>query len=209
MFKILYGASNRNGAKLQLTRLLQHLDPNKYTLKLAGYRRSNLYLDWTLDALLDFTNPSHLSIDNDNFEIMFDQIKYFKPDLIISDMDVFVSYAGQLLNKPVWQVSPTLLQHAHTFSIDQYKYDALNTFDEYSTQLLKNVVINSDKHYVYSYLGDTMLLPKLPDNFEWMRPYHYLGQVSLPCQHNIVSAAINDRVAKLLNKYEDVVVFTD
>ncbi len=208
-FKILYSAGDRSGAKLQLIRLLEHLDPSTYTIKLAGYKRMGLLLDWTLDALHDPLNIANLSLDNDNFEILFEQIKSFDPDLIISDLEIFASYAGQLLHKPVWQVSPKLLEYINLPQMGLHKYTILREHSEYEQELLKNILTNSEKRYVYSHFGDVTNVFALLSDYEWVRPYHYLGAVSLPCAHNMVVMEPPKKMLAALKAYQDVVAFTD
>ena len=219
--KILYAATNRLGASYQFRRCLSKLSKNIYDIKTAGYRRMNEHLDWTLDALLDIKNPSYISINNDNFDILFEQIKSFNPNLIISDLEPYTSYAGQLLNIPVWQVSPLLLYQC---DLKASNIKSKNVFNKYQVlyndnfltdQLIKNIIINSEKKFVYSYLADTDWSITLPTNFEWMRPYHTVGEFSQTCQHCVVASVNTTKIINSINlkynksKIKDVVIFSD
>lgn len=210
MFKILYAAGNRNGAKLQLKRVLQKLDPSKYNIKVAGYYRMGMFLDWTLDALFDPFDATRLSVDNDNFEILCSQIQFFNPDLIISDLECFASYAGQLLGKPVWQVSPTLLQYVELPNqVGAQKYKILCNPAAPNLGLIQNILYNADRKYIYSHFGTASNPVVLPSDYRWMQPYHYVGSTSLPCAHDIVSILPSSITIDKLKEYQDVVVFDD
>lgn len=207
--KILYAASNRPGAKLQLTRFLQHINPT-YTIKIAGYQDMNMYLDWTLDALKDIFNPNRVSLENDNYEIYASQIKAYAPDLIISDLEYYTSYAGQQLDIEVWQVSPLLVYSG-------FSDNELDLFVKYKqflityNKILKNTIFNSNRRFMYSYLCDIEGLPKSKEGYEWVRSYSQIGKISTACHHNIVAALHknNKQIAKILNELDDVVVFSD
>lgn len=217
--KILYAASNNENAKIQLLRFLRAIEGKPYTVKVAAYKRSspNVNIDWTLDCLQNIFKPDHISLDNDNFQTYFDQVKYFAPDLIISDMEYFTSYIAGVLGVALWQCSSSLINFAVT---DQEKYN-LGLFKRYSflleknnplkTQRQVNVIDNSNCNFVYSHLGDCESPPTLKDGFEWVRPYHTVGKDSVPCRHNLVSGMLrnNKSIFNLLRRYPDSVAFTE
>jgi uncharacterized protein (TIGR00661 family) len=212
--KILYAISDRASSAIQLSRFLTVTSDKDYIVKTAGYRRSNISLDWTLDALLDMFNPSRILPENDNLEVYFEQIKSYDPDLIISDLEIFTSYVGRVLDKTVWQVSPLLLYYG---TKDKYKSSAHknygHTFRNQFTknERLKNVVFNSNYNFIYSHFGDTIDPPKLAKNYEWIRPYHVIGNVSRPCEHEIVAQLLmNDKkIFSILKRYKDAVAFSN
>lgn len=212
-FKILYAASERNGAKLQLCRFLENFHFDNCIIKLSGYKKMGTYLDWTLDALHDLADVEINSINNDNFEIYYEQIKYFSPNLIISDLEPYTSYIGYLLNVPVWQVSPLILNDAQYYGreidITASRHVMFNKIKD--NKLLQNIIFNADKKLVYSHFCDVENAPVLRDNYEWVRPYHYIGNKSEPCEHNIIAIIHNnvDKIIKSLKKQNDVVIFVD
>jgi hypothetical protein len=217
MLKILYAASNHSGAKIQLARFMKAMEGKPYIVKVAAYKKSSpkINIDWTLDCLLNIYKPENISLDNDNFPIYLEQVKYFAPDLIISDLEYFTSQVANLLNITLWQCSSSMLNFALSHE-DKYN---LGVFKHYSyvlnknpvyTQRTVNLIDNSNCNFVYSHLGDTQDPPILKDNFEWIRPYHSAGKHAIPCQHNVVAATLdnNKRVIDLLKRQSDSVVFS-
>jgi uncharacterized protein (TIGR00661 family) len=219
MLKILYAAGNNENAKVSLSRFLHSISSKPYNVKIAAYKKSSpdINIDWTLDACLNLYRPENWSVEqNDNFLTYFQQVKYYAPDLIISDLEYFTSYVGNALNIPVWQCSSSLINYA---LVKEEKYD-LGIFKKYSfvtnkkspyNQKLINIIDNSEKNYVYSHFGDMAFSPSLKEGFEWIRPYHQVGKFSIPCQHNIVAGILsgNKKLFSILQKYSDTVVFSD
>jgi uncharacterized protein (TIGR00661 family) len=216
--KILYAASNNENAKIQLGRFLQAMKGVPHTIKIAAYKQSspkNLNIDWTLDCLYNIFKPNHISLENENFETYFKQVKYYNPDLIISDLEYFTSYIANVLSTTLWQCSSALLN----FAVEQ-KYN-LGLFKRYSflleknnsarTQRQVNIIDSSNCNFVYSHLGDTNQPPSLKENFEWIRPYHTIGKESVPCRHYMVAGMLrnNKKVLSLLKKQTDSVAFTE
>ena len=190
-----------------------------HQLKIAAYKISsptNCPIDWTLDCLQNIFKPEHLSLDNDNYTIYLDQIKSYKPDLIISDLEFFTSHAANVLNIPLWQCSSSIINFALT---KQYKYD-LGYFTKYAylsyrnptqVQWLLNIIDNSDRKFVYSHLGDSSQSPELKPGYEWIRPYYQIGKSSPPCQHQVVAGTLksNKKIINLLRQYSDSVYFME
>lgn len=216
--KILYAASNNYGSKIQLSRFLRELN-GEHQIKIAAYKLSSpkhISIDWTLDALLNIYKPELLSLDNDNLEIYFSQIKKFAPDLIISDLEYFTSYLAGLTNIPLWQCSSSLINFAISkndrYDLGLFKYYAhsLNR-DPQHTQRMQNIIENSERNLVYSHYGDTEKAPILQNAFEWTRPYHRVHKLHVPCQHFAVAGLYksNKQILDILKKYPDSVVFTD
>lgn len=219
MLKILYSAGPNSNSKIQLSRFLDVIDGDAYSIKIAAFKKSspkNVEVNWTLDCLLDIFNPDLPHSDNNNFSIYYDQVKSFAPDLIISDLEHFTSHIANLLNIPLWQYSSSLINSA--LSQDQ-KY-GVSLFSRYAYSMQKhstynqwqrNIINNSDRNFVCSHFGDTPTPPLLNAGFEWIRPYYQTGKKSTPCQHNIVAAISggNKRAINLLQKHSDCVAFTE
>lgn len=218
MLKILYATSNNSGAKIQLARFMKAMQDKPYIVKVAAYQKSSpkINIDWTLNCLLNIYKPDLISLDNDNFAIYLDQVKYFAPDLIISDLEYFTSQVANILNTTLWQCSSSMLNFALSH---EEKYN-LGAFKHYSyvlnkhplhTQRTVNLIDNSNCNFVYSHLGDIENSPKLKEQFEWIRPYHVTGKYAVPCQHNVIAATLgnNKKILHLLKKHNDSVVFSD
>lgn len=215
---ILYAAQNCINSKVQLSRFLQNVNP-KHTIKIAAFKKStpsNVQVDWTLDALVNIFYPKKLNFENENFEIYYNQVKNFSPDLIISDLEFFTSEIAIALNIPLWQVSSSLINHALTReyknNLGVYKrYSALLYRDSYHNQKLNNIQQNSNLNLIYSHFGDCSNPPSIKSNYEWVRPYYKLGKPSLPCKHNIMGASLksNKKILNILNSTSDSVYFTN
>jgi uncharacterized protein (TIGR00661 family) len=214
MLKILYASNNTLNSRIQLNRFLKAIDSESYQVKIAAYRQTNLKnIDWTLDCLHNYFDKDKVSLDNEYFVTYYNSVKSYAPDLIISDLEYFTSYIATDLGIPLWQCSSSLLNYALPW---QHKYN-LNIFSSYSYLLYRrsnqkyvNIIDNSDLNLVYSHFGDTVNPPPLKENFEWVRPYSYVGHKSIPCQHNIVAAIIsnNKKIYSNLNKIYDCIAFT-
>lgn len=217
MLKILYAAGNTESSKIQLSRFFNAIKDKPYLLKIAAYKKSSppINIDWTLDCLLDIFNSGNIILDNDNFHVYFDQIKSFKPDLIISDLEYFTSYAANVLNIPLWQCSSSIFNFA--FSKKQKyntglfkKYSFILNRHYISTVRIANILENSSRKFIYSHFGDLDNSPEINEGYEWIRPYHNIGKKSILCQHNVVASLFNTnkKILSLLSKQEDVVAFT-
>jgi len=216
--KILYAASNNYNAKIQCTRFLNAID-SKHQIKIAAYIKSspkNVNIDWTLDCLLNVYKPELLSLNNDNLNTYFDQVKDFDPDLVVSDLEYFTSYIANDLNIPLWQCSSSLINFALTkrekYGLGLFKYYAhLLNRDPINTQRIANIIENSDRNFVYSHYGDTETPPVLESKFEWIRPYHQVAKDYVPCQHYITAglSANNKQILDVLKKYPDSVAFVE
>lgn len=218
MLKILYAASNNKHAKIQLSRFCHAMEGKPYTLKIAAYKQSspNINIDWSLDCLQNIFRPEHLTLDNDNFFTYYEQVKYYNPDLIISDLEYYTSYIANALDITLWQCSSSMINFALENS---YKYN-LGLFKKYAyllnkspinTQRIINIIDNSNCNFVYSHFVDTENPPEIKNNFEWIRPYYLLGKDYLPCQHNIVGGSLgtNKKIIDLLKHFPDSVYFSD
>lgn len=212
-FKILYAASNRPGAKFQLHRFLDHIRPYDIQIKLAGYKRMNMNLDWCLDALQDIFDPANISIDNENLEIYAAQVAKYSPNLIISDLEPYTSFIGEQLDLAVWNVSPMFLGFSsiidNTYDLGRNKYRKL--FPNQQTtpplfDLYKNIITNASRNYIYSFFCDTPL--PIQSEYNWIRPYYYKGQISKPCECDyLVAQHVEDNKISKIDK--EKIVFAD
>lgn len=217
--KILYAATNNLNARIQLSRFLQAMQGSKHQIKIATYKKSSprgVSIDWTLDCLLNLYNSELVNLDNDNLQIYYEQVKYYAPDLIISDLEYFTGYLANVMNISVWQCSSTLINYGlardEKYNLGVFKYyaHALHR-EERLRQRLVNLLDNSNGNFIYSHFGDTTQPPRLQDNFQWIRPYHQVGKTTTPCQHHIVAGlSYSDKtVLRNLRKYSDSIAFTD
>ena len=218
--KILYALSNNHGSKVQLERFLKAVKGKPYHIKIAAYRKSiphNVNVDWCLDCLYNIFDSGYIGNYDviQNFEIYYQQIKSFNPDLIISDFEHFTSYIAKVLNRPLWQCSSLLLNYS------------LSEKDKYNCGLYKNIyylnrtwtagpgynlniIDNSDYNFVCSHLGDAKTDLTIKNRFEWIRPYYNIGTRSKICQHNIAAATVqfNKNIINLIKRYKDSVLFS-
>lgn len=217
--KILYAAGNFCNSRIQLSRVLQAMQGSKHQIKVAAYKNSSpkgVSVDWTLDCLLNLYKPELLNLDNDNLQIYYEQIKYYAPDLVISDLEYFTGYLANLLDISIWQCSSTLINYGlapeEKYNLGVFKYyaHALHR-DERHRQRLINLLDNSNGNFIYSHFGDATQPPQLREGFQWIRPYHQVGKSAIPCQHHIVAglSGSNKAVLRDLRKYSDAVAFTD
>ena len=217
--KILYAANNNSSSLMQLSRFIDAVRDKPYNIKIAAYKKSspkNLNIDWTLDCLLNIFKQDHISIENENFELYYEQIKNFAPDLIISDLEYFTSYIANVLNIDIWQCSASLFNYALTrrakYNLGIFKNHAY-TFNrqEMHVQRITNIIENSNKKLIYAHYGDIDNPPEIKEGFEWIRPYHQIGKISVPCQHNFVGIVPNNnkQIINILKKQNDCVLFTE
>lgn len=218
MFKILYAASNNINSKIQLARFMQAVKDEPYIIKIAAYKNSSpsIHIDWTLDYLVNIFDNGRINLNDDSFRTYLDQIKLYEPDLIISDLEYFTSYAANLLNITLWQCSSSIINFALS---KKQKYN-MGIFKNYSYifnkypqnfQKLINIIDNSNCKFIYSHFGDSYNPPLIQNDFEWIRPYYKIGKTSINCKHNIVAASLqsNKLLINKIKKYEDVVIFSD
>lgn len=208
--KLFYAANKSLSSKIQLQRFLQY---NQYDIKIAAYANSTNLADYTLDALDNFINKDSKSFNNENYIILYEAIKKYSPDLIISDLEPYSSSIGVELNIPVWQCSS--LNFVYSFNRafrrktkvhSKYKIliENLNIYNQ-------NIINNSNQNFIYSHFGDTEVYDKILDNFKWARPYFDIGKYSPNCKHNILAICPdnNKTIISNLKKHDDVVVFSE
>lgn len=216
MLKILYAANNNINSKIQLIRFLQSIKDKPYQLKIAAYKIStdDLNIDWTIDCLLNIYKPALLSTESENFQIYFEQIKSFAPDLIISDLEYFTSYVGHLLDIPVWQCSSILINFAlaNKYNIGLFKnYSYILNRDFAHNQRMINIIDNSTLNLVYSHFGDVAAPPELKENFSWITPYYSIGKISPPCRHRIAAGSFDNskKIISVMKTQPDCVLFSE
>jgi hypothetical protein len=217
--KILYAASDNLNAKIQLSRFLTAMQRSDHQIKIAAYKQSSprgVNVDWTLDCLLNLYKPELVNLDNDNLKIYFDQVSYYAPELVISDLEYFTSYIANVLDTAIWQCSSSLINKAlvrtEKYNMGAFKHYA-HSLDRItkSSQKIDNILDNSNGNFIYSHFGDTTEPPQLREGFEWVRPYHQVGKTTIPCQHQVVAGLSrnNKQVLAWLKHHQDCVVFME
>jgi hypothetical protein len=213
--KILYASSQKTGTNEQLNRFLQAIVPSNYIVKIAAYYgvRCIRPVDWILNALHDVFCFDRFSMDGDNLEIYYQQIKNFHPDLIISELEPFTSHVAALLQLPIWQISPFLLWEgwdgSHPIGLERRYQHLLPEIKEHRRMLA--MLAASNANLICSHLGDLAEPPRIKSGFDFIRPYHFIGHHSVPCQHRVVGITTNNNRAliRLLSSYDDAILFTD
>lgn len=175
--KILYAADNRIGSHFQLKRFLASMKRRKHQIKVAAYKYTadDIDIDYTLDALLNFSDPTEYYSTNDNYAYYYNEVKRFSPDVIISDLEIYTSNIALELSIKLIQASPILLYYALPHEV---KYNSNITrnnmfllgIDAKKRAHINNMVNSSDKKLVISHLCDTKSPPKLNDGFKYVRP---------------------------------------
>jgi hypothetical protein len=208
--KILYAANNSLSSKNQLYRFLQY---NQYDIRIAAYSNT-INSHYTLDSLHNIKKQNSIYFNNNNYILLYENIKKYNPDLIISDLEPFCSSIGFELKIPVWQCSSSILNFALTKEFKKQiklykKYGVLIRNTNYDLYI--NILNNSDKKLVYSCFGDSSVSLDIKNEFQWVRPYFDIGKKSINCKHNIVVICPNNEKNILINLKEedDVVVFTN
>lgn len=213
--KILYAAGRRKGAEGQSSRILQVLRNEGHTLKLAAYGHNSNPVDWNLETLYDVRSPKTILFEGSSFEIYYEQVKRYSPDLIISDLEIFTSHLATILNIPIIQISPKLLYEG---MVNQGKeksgihknYHYFSVFNQ-PAQYFKNIIDNADGIFAYSHIGDLKNPPKLKERYEFVRPYHVLGQESIVARHESVAISSDNHrgLIYLISSFDDAVLFSD
>jgi hypothetical protein len=209
--RILYAAGNRPNAFFQMKRFID--TAKTHTFKLAAYKKSsgNITIDYTLDALLNFSGSTNISF-NGNFSYYCKEIERFAPDLIISDFEIYTSVYAIEHNIPIWQVSPVLLYYAlpndikYNLNINKY-YGYLFNGDHRQKDYINFILNNSNKKLVYSHICDIQDVPQLNNNFEWVRPDFISGNNKSQFEYLCVMQNNKNIIDQLKNK--NAIYFTD
>jgi len=186
-------------------------------IKVAAYNNHSIFgrVDWTLDCLKNFISVSQLKSEHENLDIYVNFINNFKPDLIISDLDYCTSHIAVNLGIPLWQCSSSLITHSvpvpERKSGIKSKYMTANRISPLEMCRIKYMTHNSANNFVYSHFGDLASPPTLLNGFTWVRPYHKIGKLHVPCQHNLVAGLCrnNKNILELMQRHSDSVVFTE
>lgn len=198
--KVLYAAGDYPSAYMQLERFLISIKNTKHNIKTASYKLPyyNFNVDYTLDCLLNFTNPKSDISFNGNYLYYLNEIKRFKPDLIISDYDIYTANIALDLNIALWNVSPLLIYNAlpkkNKYGIKKY-YSHLFDANHIKNKYLKYIIKNANKNYISSYFCDVENTMNI-GSFEWIRPDFILED---PIETNTVYSSIKDN-QDIINK---------
>jgi hypothetical protein len=192
--RILYAADNKIGSYFQMKRFLSSVEHKNHIIKVAGYKRSirDLWADSTLDCLLNFVEPDSTLSFNYNYNYYCNEIKKFKPDLIISDLEIYTSLIAIELGIKLWQYSPNLIYYAlpndiiKNINIDKY-YHSVFQSNTRRKDYIRYILNNSDKKYVSSYLSDYTNRPTIYDGFEYVRPNFLLEEKKKTISYFFVS----------------------
>jgi hypothetical protein len=153
--KILYGAANRVGSNLQLSRLLKHT-PN-IDISIAGYINNKYqlsYIDWSLDYI-----DSKSTVNKSKLIKEFaSKIEYWKPKLIISDCEPITATVARLLNITLWTCSPINFVPGVS-----WKYN--------KKQIPFPALPKANRNFIYSPFIDVANFIAKPE-YEWIRPYY-------------------------------------
>lgn len=189
--KILYAADNRLGSFYQLQRFLWATNSKNYEIKIAAYEKSmgNLYVDYTLDCLLNFSDKYDAISYNGNYKYYYNEIKRFNPDLIITDCEIFTALVALELNIKYWQCSPMLLRYV--LSEDMIyntgwtkKYEELFSKDHKRKIYENSSVLGADRKFVISNLCDITNKISLPNGYKWARP-DFILQNQMPHNYSV------------------------
>lgn len=163
--KIIYAAGNTIGSGEQLIRICNELK-DYVNIKTFGYSINNCFLDFCLDSL-------SLNNNNDNMQRIIKLIELYKPDLVISDLNVDISNIAFSLNIPVWQVS------CKSIFMDRENIKKFNIFSSYICDDTKrwsekiaeyeNILLNSNKVYFYS---PVEFFTDINFNVKTIKPYY-------------------------------------
>lgn len=209
--KIFYSAENRLGADVQLYRFLQNLPKEKHQIKIAGYIKSTQsfsHIDWTLDALhnernydmpgllislFNHTNIPRVAVKE--AETLLEDVNEYNPDLIISDNEPISAHIAQSLNKKLWYCSPIHLLDGIEWQQDQRRY--MSTLDRWRRFLSR--LPEAEKIFVYAPYGDLKNAPPLKSGYEWITPYHAIGNGDIKNSCIAIIKDKNRKLAKILN----------
>lgn len=177
--KILYASNNYIGSYLIQQRFIKN---SKFNIKTSAYKQNlnRFKADWNLECLLNFSkSDDNISFNNFNYYFYYEEIKKFNPDLIISDLDIYTSTIALELGIKLWQVSPLLIFFGQNKNIKEElevynKHNYLINKNLNKKKYLHNIISNSDKNFIYSFLGDSNV--SLNFNFEFVRPDFFLEE---------------------------------
>lgn len=200
--RILYAAGNYPSSYFQLERFVSTTKNLKHIIKIAAHKLPyyNFNVDYTLDCLLNFTDPKSDLSFNGNYNYYINEIKKFSPDLIISDYEVYTANIALELGIDLWNVSPMLLYH----SLDKKDKYNLGIKKQYSyifnahhirNKYINFIINNAKKNYIVSHFCDIGYDINI-NNFEWIRPDFILENNSIENKITYVSIKDNKQFIK-------------
>lgn len=209
--RILYAANNSFTSYFQLKRFLTSIKNKNIEVKIAAYQKSmgDLNIDYTLDALLNFSNPDENISFNGNYIYYSNEIKRFSPDLIISDLEIYTSIIASELQIKIWQVSPVLLYAAldkkTKYSIGIHKIYSYLLDKNFRKKSFTNFIINAaDKRFIVSHLCDTNIDVNIDNRFDFIRPDFILADNTTDKNNDLIVS--NNKY--IINKYQQGILFT-
>jgi len=114
-----------------------------------------------------------------------EEISAFEPDLVICDFEPIVSNIASSLGLKLWYCSPVHLYDGIKWQYGQLRYNGILAKTKQTLLRLPE----PEKKLVYSPFGDLAFGPSLKEGFEWVRPYHILGEKN---QSTASVAVVND-----------------
>lgn len=201
---------------MQLYRFLQNSKGREYEIRVAGYHGDlrDIDADYTLDSLFDFYGQdTSKPITGKNYQRYLEEVSIYKPDLIISDLEFFSTYAAIELGIPYWIVS----SFAFYFAINKKLKDSLGIakhhrsclFDNKNFHRYKYQLDNADRKFIYSFLGDIQTCPDISSQYTWARPYHVTSNEK-SAQTFVVSVSNTDKpFFKLISALGDTKLFSE
>jgi len=184
MFKILYAAGDRPSSKFNLIKFKQYCSRPGIQLIVSSYSSLGEEADYNLDILLDCLSGRCLyNTKSHSYQKYANWIKENSPNLIISDLEFFTSFAAIEFQIPCWQVSPLLLYYALPKKIkDCFKihrdYKSLFNTQNGNKSYINYIINNSDRRMILSHFCDSPLFSDISQGYEWVRPdYDLLDEV--------------------------------
>jgi hypothetical protein len=179
--RIVYAADNRYGSTLLLARFIEIVKPLGIELKVAAYRSSmgDFSVDWTLDALTNNFTSKPMYSHNGNFDYLKLEIERYKPDLLISDLEIYTSLAALDIGVELWLASPTLLYFALpkqtkiSLGLSTKAKYALYS-DQRKKAAMEKAIEGAKKRLIVSHIGDTGDI-EIDKTFEIVRPEIHYG----------------------------------
>ncbi len=181
--KILIGSGNFTGSNLMVSRWLKNMPQHEF--KVAAWYKNHKYLDvidWCFDGLQS-VRVGELNYFDQKFGIrgpyinhnladaIIDDLLLWKPDLVISDCDLFTASIANALEIPLWYCSGMLqmigIEHDRK-EIQTKRFDKVKVYLE--------SLPKGDSYLVYSPLCDVASRPFLKAGFDWIRPYSEIPQ---------------------------------
>jgi len=204
--RILYAAGNRLGSYYQLKRFLDSIAYKNHNIKVAAYKKSlgSLDVDYTLDCLLNFTDPLGTVSFNGNYSYYKNEIKRFNPDLIISDFEIYTSIIAHELKIKLWQISPLNLYYALNAKTKQNvgihkHYSHLIESNHKRSEYINHALNYSSRKFVLSHLCDCESPTELVEGFEWARPDFLLGE-DVDKYHYVIALAKSNK--KIIHEFK-------